>query len=351
MAAIDPAKTKLESAFNHGGTFYSLAGDGKGKLYAGSDDFGVHVFDPRSAKKEPLARWARHDNYVSALGCVERAGKRLVISGSYDRRLVWWDAAGGQVVRAIEAHEGWVRDLVVVPGGNLLASAGDDMRVKLWETDSGRLVRSLEGHALRTPQGHVTALYALAVSPDGKYLASGDRIGSVRVWELATGKLAQSFEVPTLYTYDPRQRKRSIGGIRALAFSPDGASLAAGGIGQVGNVDGLEGPAHVEVWDWRKPERRFAATAQGHKGMIESLLFEPSGTWLIACGGGSDNGFLAFWKTDATPMPAGQDKKPAPVPTHRIKTDGHLHRLVLSPTGTELYAAGYRKLTVWTLGM
>src|SRR5207244_1453043 len=127
--------------------------------------------------------------------------------------------------------------------GLRLVSVGDDMMVKVWETDSGRLLRTLSGHALCTPQGHVTALYAVAVSPDGKHIASGDRHGIVNIWELETGKLIHGFQVPTLYTYDPRQRKRSIGGIRTVVFSPDGQSLAVGGIGQVGNVDGLAGPA------------------------------------------------------------------------------------------------------------
>ncbi len=345
MPAIDPAKARVKTTYAHPGTFYALCADPSGKrLYAGSEDYGIHVFDLDSPKKEPVARWAKHDNYVSALAAVARAGKALVISGSYDRSLIWWDAAKGEAVRTVEAHAGWVRDLAPLPGGGRLVSCGDDMLVKLWDTDTGKLVRTFAGHETRTPQGHVTALYTVAVSPDGKHLASGDRHGTVIVWETDTGQVAQRFEVPALYTYDPRQRKRSIGGIRSLKFSNDGIFLAAGGIGPVNNVDGLEGPVHVEVWDWRKPQARFTGGV-GHKGMLEALLWHPDNAWLIGAGGGSDGGLLAFWKTDRLPDAPLKD----PTAGQRVKVDGHVHRIVLATGGAELYAAGHKRLDVWTL--
>jgi len=347
MPAIDPAKAKVKTTFPHSATFYSLCADpSTRRLYAGSDDYGIHIFDLDVTKKEPVAKWARHDNYVSGLVAVARSGKTVVVSASYDRSLIWWIADKGDVLRTVPAHDGWVRDLAALPGGNRLVSCGDDMLVKLWDTDTAKCVRTFAGHEAKTPQGHVTALYTVAVSPDGKHLASGDRHGTVIVWETDTGQVAQKFAVPTLYTYDPKQRKRSIGGIRAVRFSNDGQYLAAGGIGQVGNVDGLEGPVHVEVWDWKKPQVRFTAGAQAHKGMLEALLWHPDNTWLIGAGGGSDGGLLAFWKIDKMPDAPKKDA----VPGQRVKVDGHVRRIVLAASGTELYAAGHRKLDVWGLG-
>ncbi len=389
---MDPAKTKSRFAYKHDGTYYAAALDRKQRrLYAGSSDYTIHVFDlPKAnvssketskkdepekkdqkaatAKFEPVARWTKHDNYVSALTFVERTG--TLVSGGYDGRLIWWDVGhaarvpadghAGRVSHDLAAHNGWVRALTATPDGALVISAGDDMLVKLWDAASGKLVRTLEGHAKASPQHFVTALYALAVSPDGKHLASADRIGAVRVWEIPTGKTVQQFDVPILYTFDPRQRKRSIGGIRSVAFSADGRHLATGGIGQVGNVDGFEGPAHIELWDWAKPQKVFATGLEGQKGILNHLAFDPSGTWLIGAGGGN-GGLLGFWKVNPLPRPASGDEKPAKeekkpkerkepdVPAQRVKFDGHIHDFCLSADAKEMYAAGHGKVEVWGL--
>jgi hypothetical protein len=90
---------------------------------------------------------------------------------------------------------------------------------------------------------------------------------------------------------------------------------------------------------------RIAAGAQGHKGLVNALCFHPGGEWLIGAGGGSDNGFLAFWKIDKLPDAAKKDA----LTVHRTKTDGHIHRACLKSDGGELYTAGFHKLEVWVL--
>lgn len=341
---LDPAKTKARLSLNHPAMLYCLAlNPATGICYAGSADYGIHLFDSTGTKKDSLGRWSGHQNYVSALVAVPRTAKFTLVSGSYDRHLIWWDTETGQPQRRVEAHAGWVRDLAVTPDGSRIISVGDDMKVKVWDHADGKLVRTLEGHALLTPQGHVTALYAVALSPDGKHLCSGDRIGDVCIWELETGKLVQRLQVPVLYTYDATQRKRSLGGIRALTFSPDGSLLAVGGMGQVNNVDGLGGLVHVELWDWRKPMRRYAGGAEGHKGFVDHLQFRPDGAWLIGGGGGADGGVLAFWKTEALTATA------TTIPASRVKVDGHLRRLWINPDKAELITVGHAKVQVWSL--
>lgn len=354
---ITPSQVASKSVFETTATYQAIAHDvHSGRLYAAGSDGAVHVFDSRGESKTPFLSLVRHENYVSTL-VLAPAGPTepglpplapLLVSGGYDGKLIWWDVRSGTAIRVVAAHRGWVRQAVLLPDGKRLASVGDDMQVRLWNVATGESLGTFGGHATRTPQGHVMALYALTAAPDGKYLASGDRVGVVRIWEVDTGRLERSLAAPTLYTYDPRQRKRSIGGIRSLAFSPSGDWLAVGGIGQIDNVDGFAGPAHVEIWDWRMGKTLATGDAQGHKAILQRLAFTPDGEWLIGAGGGEDDGLLAFWNTKR-PLP-DDPSGVAKLTAEKVKYNGHVHDFSIDAGANELHAAGHRKLETWRLG-
>jgi WD40 repeat protein len=181
-------------------------------------------------------------------------------------------------------------------------------------------------------------LHACAFSSDGKFVATGDKVGHVVVWDVASGQSVATLEAPVLYTWDPTQRRHSIGGIRALAFSPDGNLLAAGGIGQIGNIDHLEGPPRVEVFDWRKARRTHEFSGEGSKGMVERLVFLPDGERVISLGGAND-GFV--WLLDLkTKSVLAQEKAPA-----------HLYDAALGDgdSADTLFVAGYNRLAAYEI--
>jgi WD40 repeat protein len=327
---FDPAKAKLTAEHKHPTALYALCHDPEHQHYytAGADG-AVYAFSPQ----QPDESWRKvaqvHDNYIAA--AVYRAG--TIISAGFDRCLAWTDAASGEVLRRIEAHDGWVRNVALFPDGTTLASVGDDMLLKLWDAETGQLRHTFQGHATQTPQGFATALYAVAVSRDGRYVATADRIGDIRVWDLNAGQLAARLSAPAFYTYDPVKRARSLGGIRAVCFSSDTQRLAVSGIGAVSNVDGFVGPCRVELWDWRAAKRLFAGQ-DDHKAVLNDVAFCDEDARLLAAGGGDSGGIVAFWDL--------QEPKPA-----KLAVKGHVHRAVLEPQSLRLVLAGSEGVQVY----
>jgi WD40 repeat protein len=305
---------------------------GTARVLFGGSDFKVYDLDLGGAKPEP-AEVGAHQSYVTGIA---PAGT-LAVSGGYDGRLIWWDPESRSQVRAVEAHGKWVRGVESTPDGATIASVADDMVCRLWDAPTGRLLHELRGHAETTPHHYPSMLFACAVSPDGRLVATGDKVGHVAIWEIASGRQYSNLEAPEMYSWDPTQRRHSIGGIRSLAFSPDGATLAVGGIGKIGNIDHLEGKALVQVFDWRKGERTHDFPSDQFKGLVERLAFHPRGDWLLAAGGAMD-GFLMFFDLGAGKVLAQE------------KAAMHVHDVALDEAGTTIIAAGHGKIAMLEIG-
>ena len=303
-------------------------------LQVGSSDFKLYGFDLSIETKEPISEGLAHESYVTG---VTRTDDFLVTS-SYDQRLVWWNLETGKPVRTIEnAHQRFIRDVQASPDGKWIVSVGDDMIGRIWESRSGKLKHELHGQQLVTPSHYPSMLYACAVSPDSQNVATVDRIGTIFVWRIEDGQQIAKLEAPEMYTWDPKQRRHSIGGIRCVAFSPDGRHLAVGGIGQIGNVDHLDGKSRVEIFDWREGEKTHSYGDNSFKGMVESLAFHPNGDWLAAAGG-DNSGFLMFFDLADSKKSFKDEKAPM-----------HVHSIAVSEGGDAVYAVGHGKIAKWTV--
>lgn len=297
------------------------------RLLLASSEQKVFEIDAGQANSTAIER-ANHGRYVT---CVRLSGN-VAVSGGYDKRLIWWNLEANRAFRTIDAHARQLRQLAVSPDGTRLASVADDMVCRLWNVQTAELLGEMRGHEKRTPTHFGSMLYCCAFSNDGTRLATGDRVGRVCIWDVASGAQLGAVEVPSLYTWDGVQRIRSIGGVRALAFSPDGTQIAVGGVGQIGNVDGLSGPARVEVHDWA--QKRKTHEFQGNQqGLFNKLVWHPDNHWLCAIGGGN-NGFILFHNMrERTTI-------------HQMNLPMHTHDSVFSEDWTTIYHAGHGKVVV-----
>jgi WD40 repeat protein len=226
----------------------------------------------------------RLEGYGYACHAVAPDGRTVAGASFVDHTVRLWDAATGRELRQFGRHDGHVLGLAFSPDGRLLATGGGERSVKVWEVATGQL-----RYQLRNLGDEV---HGLAFSPDGKMLATGTYDGNfrptgptVRLWDAATGQPVRTFS-------------RGVN-TWALAFSPDGRSLAA--------VPGWVPDPSMTVVPFTTPVEVFEVAtgkqvcALDHPGGAFGVDFSPDGQ-LLATGGTDDDSTVRLWEV-ATGQP------------------------------------------------
>ncbi|KAG2344369.1 WD40 repeat-like protein, partial [Suillus weaverae] len=109
-------------------------------------------------------------------------------------------------------HKKQVYDVAFIHGTRLLVSGSFDKRVRVWALDTGKQV----GKSLL---GHDDAVLTVAASPDGRWIVSGGENGRILVWKVATDK-TDLRRIPVSFL-------KYMGGIKGVVFAPDSETYAS----------------------------------------------------------------------------------------------------------------------------
>lgn len=328
---VDPKKAAVAADLAHARPLVSCRFDPSGRFaFAGSQDYTVRRFDLAGGGNVGLAG---HDSWVQAIAFT-KDGSQVVTCG-YDGRMIWWPVEGDapQPVRTVEGHKGWIRAAVVQPDGSLLATAGNDLVVRLWNPADGSLVKELAGH-----EKHV---YSAEWHPSGATLVTGDLAGVVKQWDVATGAVVRTFDAKPLHSFNSAGQQVDFGGVRALSFSPDGKSLAAGGLHKASNPLGAVHEPLVLSFDAETGTLARQHAPDGIAGGQVWRLRHLSDGTIAAASGGSSGGLLLFFRPDA-------EKD-----VHRFALPNILRDADLHPDGLRLATAhhdGHLRLTSVSAG-
>ena len=174
---------------------------------------------------------------------------KTLAAGIGDGSVRLWDIEKEEVVRSFNAHIGNVWNVKFHPTLDLFATAGDDTWVKLWD---------LKTFDLKQGWKLDNTVRAIAFAPDGKTLAAGDRDGGLYIYDVKTGQELNTIELEQTT-------------ILGIDYSSDGKLLATVGSDKT-----------VRVFDAGTLQQR--QSFKGHQGPIYSVSFAPQGPLLASVG-------------------------------------------------------------------
>ena len=242
-------------------------------------------------------------------------------------------------------HTAPIRRFGVDTAGRFMVTGSADKTARVWDLASGGLLRTL-----RPPigVGNEGRIYAVALSPDGETVAAGgwtDSDNSIYLFDRATARLV-----------------RRIGGLPSvvhhLTFSPDGSRLAAtlggrNGIRLFRTADGAElgrDAAYDGSSHWASFDRSGRLATSSEDGFVR--LYDPDLARLAEVKVSGIEPFGVHFSLDGREVAVGyydssrvdvlsaSDLRPLRQPDSAGVTNGDLSTVAWSADGSSLYAAG-----------
>ena len=288
LIAASPGTTAAVAQLRgHGGPVRALAisADGQSAISGSFDSTAIRWSLTRNAAVQVLRFHADAVNAVALLG-----EGRAATAGA-DGRIAIWTPGKTEPDTVLEGHAAPIVALAVSPDGATLASASWDHTVRLWP---------LAGGAPRVLEEHTQNVNGVAFTADGRAVISASYDLSVRIWPLSGAQVPTVVSMPTPLNAvaTGADGEIAVGGadgkvyfltaagaltgqvaagprpVISMAISPDGAWLAAAGIGGT-----------VAVID--RKARTLARTLVGPGLPVWSVAFMPDSRTLLT--GGADS--------------------------------------------------------------
>jgi hypothetical protein len=228
-----------------------LLPDGKRYLVVGADKL-LRLGELDTGKELRAFRW--HVNGHDFALAPDGRTFAEAVPDARDIRLL--DAATGKELHTLRGAQPFAGGFTFAPDSRTLFAWSEDRTVTVWDVATGRKRRQFPGPTAPAP-GSPQPYFTVRLSPDGKFLAFCLQESVLPILDAETGKEFRRFQVAR-------------DGVSALAFSPDGKSVAWGGW--------QEGTVYLGELATGRERHRFT----GHRGRVLALAFSADGRTLVS---------------------------------------------------------------------
>ena len=301
---------KLRGTLEGDESALTLAFSPDGTILASSGgwpDYRIRLWDV--ATHQP--RDTRFDNTGSPYALSFSPDGKTLVSGGRDNIVRLWDVQTGELKSRLKGHRDDVNAVIFSENGEVCASGSDDGTIRLWTVHTGVMLAILKGDT-KFPEG----INALAFSPNGSTLASATT-DQIWLWDIDTKQVVRILEGHTWY-------------VSALAFSPDGETITSAG------------------WDWtlrlwEADTGKLRKTFGEHTSGVDTVAFSPDGRTLAS----ASWGLIRLWNTEGVPLRLWYARTGELLENFIYHIDS-VRTVVFSPDGKLLASGGYdSKLRLW----
>lgn len=214
---------------------------------------------------------------------VEGGYKRDSQDNSLDYGVEVWDVASGRKISNYTAKDTDTYAASLSPDGKTFVALNRRFSRSLFSVATGKEIRELSNAFTHdTPPFEVPFVSTLTFSPDGKWIAGTgsyfEANGHLTLWETASGKIKWS---RNFYDYGS-----------AIAWAPDSSRVAAGTSYDTTYDDpnNLHRPTGAPIWN---ANGKWQRSVQRVPGEISALAWSPDGKTLAT---GAADGAVRLWK-------------------------------------------------------
>lgn len=296
-----PVEVKIQEGHQAMVEAITFSKDGKWLVSAAGEE--IILWETNTGKE--LRRMAQAPEYVMDMVFLDNTNQ-IIVSGRKGMLLLY-DLKTGKVIHNFIGHKANIPSIDLNAEANKLVSASADGQVKVWDLATKASLLNLEvagtpfqetvfrqgsiwawaktgkvfnwnskGTLLQTLELPTQDIYAVAFSPDGKSMALGRENPSGKDAFISLFSLDEKRILRDMNAYN---NDTPIKGLHQLAFSPDGKYILAGG----GDVFTLRLKPMLGLWDASTGKDLQSFSTQDLDG-IAAVAFLPQGNRVIAGG-------------------------------------------------------------------